>query len=250
MDSTSEGKKGSVVVIDDDEAARLSIGQMLKLRGHGVEAFESGESALGWPGLAGADCIITDVKMPGMDGEQFLAEVIKRRLRPPVIMITGHGDVSMAVRTLKAGAYDFVEKPFDEDVLIASVQRAVERTRLSREGDELRRRLEILQPQEEGRFGMVGRSPLMQRVYEQIEYMAKSSAPVLIHGETGAGKELVARAIHAQSPRADGPFVPVNAGALPETMMESELIFNRLRTNMLKLENDYEFDVRKWGFHK
>jgi two-component system C4-dicarboxylate transport response regulator DctD len=223
MTKASKLTKGTVVVVDDDEAARVSIGQMLRLRGYTVELFSSAEAVLAWPGLPDSDAVVADVKMPGMDGEEFLAETIRLGLLPPVIMITGHGDVSMAVRCLKAGAYDFVEKPFEDDVLLASVARAAEKTALQRETDQLRRRLKMLVPEEDGRFGMVGRSPAMQDVYEQIEVAAGSDVPVLIVGETGVGKELVARAIHAQSSRADGPFVPVNAGALPETMLESEL---------------------------
>jgi two-component system C4-dicarboxylate transport response regulator DctD len=218
-----EQEKKTVVVIDDDEAARLSIGQMLRLRGYGIEVFSSAESALAWSGLLDAACVITDVKMPGMDGEEFLSEIKRRGYPCPVIMITGHGDIAMSVRCLKAGAYDFVEKPFEDDILLASVGRAVEKIALKRESDELRKRLSELSPAEDGRFGMVGRSRLMQDVYQQIEVVAKSDSPVLIFGETGVGKELVARAIHTQSERSDGPFVPVNAGALPETMLESEL---------------------------
>jgi two-component system C4-dicarboxylate transport response regulator DctD len=169
------------------------------------------------------DCAVVDVKMPGMNGEEFLAEMLRRRYPPPVIMVTGHGDIAMSVRCLKAGAYDFIEKPFEDDVLLASIARAVERTALRRESEELRKRLRMLAPDEGGRFGMVGRSRLMQDVYDQIEVVAKTDAPVLIVGETGVGKELVARAIHCQSHRASGPFVPINAGALSETMLESEL---------------------------
>ncbi len=212
-----------IVVVDDDEVARHSIGQMLRLRGWAVEAFSSAEAALAWPGLAEAACIITDVKMPGMDGEEFLAEARARPGAPPVVMITGHGDIAMAVRCLKAGAFDFAEKPFDDDVLLAYVAKAVEQSRLVREASDLRRKLTLFSPGEDGRFGMVGRSRAMQDVYAQIEAAARSEAPVLITGQTGVGKELVARAIHAQSSRARGPFVPVNAGALPETMLESEL---------------------------
>jgi len=222
--SKLEGSEAAVViVIDDDEAARTSIGQMLRLRGYRVELFSSAEAALAWPGLSAADCVISDVKMPGMDGEEFLAEVEHRGYPTPVMMITGHGDVSMAVRCLKAGAYNFIEKPFEDDVLLAGVARAVEKTALRRESEELRRRLSMVSTVEDGRFGMIGRSPVMQDIYEQIGVAAKSDAPVLIAGETGAGKELVARAIHAQSNRADGEFVPVNAGALPENTLESEL---------------------------
>ncbi len=215
--------KGRLVIIDDDEAARLSIRQMLKLRGYTVEAFSSAEAALAWPGLPDADAVLSDVKMPGMDGEGFLAEAARRGLDPPVIMITGHGDVAMAVRCLQAGAYDFVEKPFEDGVLLASVARAVEKMVLRRESDTLRRQLQAGAPDAPGRFGMIGRSRTMQDLYAQIEVVAKAYTPVLITGETGAGKELVAHAIHAASPCGDGPFVPVNAGALPETMLDSEL---------------------------
>ena len=224
MSSPAEpGARKTVAVIDDDDATRVSIGQMLRLRDYAVHVFSSAEAALAWPGLAEVDCVVTDVKMPGMDGEAFLGEVIRRRMPLPVVMITGHGDVSMAVRCLKSGAYDFVEKPFEDDVLLAGVARAAEKAALRREGERLRRRLAMLPPDEDGRFGMVGRSRPMQDVYEQIEVAARSDVPVLIVGETGAGKELVARAIHAQSARADGPFVPVNAGALAEGTLESEL---------------------------
>ena len=223
MPDTEEQTKGTVVVVDDDEAARVSVTQMLRLRRYAVRAFSSAEAALAWPGLGDAECVVSDVKMPGMDGEEFLAEMKRTGSPPPIIIITGHGDVAMAVRCLKAGAYDFVEKPFEADVLVACVGRAVEKTALRREAEELRRRLKVLSPEENGRFGMFGRSRAAQDVYEQVEVLAGSNAPVVITGETGVGKELVARAIHAQSPRADGPFVPLNAGALPETTLESEI---------------------------
>jgi two-component system C4-dicarboxylate transport response regulator DctD len=139
-------------------------------------------------------------------------------------MITGHGDIALAVRCLKAGAYDFVEKPFEDDFLLASVARAVERSSLSREARDLRARLKSVQTgDEEGKFGMVGRSDAMRRLYQQIEMTARFDVPVLIVGETGSGKELTARAIHSLSRRSAGPFVPVNAGGLPDTMLESEL---------------------------
>ena len=218
-----ESEKGSIVVIDDDEAARVSIRQMLKLRGYSIETFSSAEGALAWPEIGEVNCVITDIKMPGMDGEQFLAKMKKWWPDMPVIMITGHGDVSMAVRCLKSGAYDFVEKPFEDDVLLACVRRSVEKSTLRRESRELRKRLEMLSSDETGRFGMIGRSRVMQDLYEQIGHIAKSDAPVLIMGETGVGKELVARAIHSESTHRNGSYVPVNAGALPESVLESEL---------------------------
>jgi two-component system C4-dicarboxylate transport response regulator DctD len=221
MDDGNSRDAPVILVIDDDEAARLSIAQMLRLRRFKVEAFSSAETALG--SLENAKCIITDIKMPGMDGEQLLAEVTRRGLLTPVVMISGHGDIPMAVRCLKAGAFDFLEKPFDDDVLLAYVTKAVEQMDLRLESRELRRRISLLSPEEDGRFGMVGRSREIQDVYELIEVAARNDAPVLIMGETGVGKELVARAIHAQSPRSLAPFVPVNAGALPESLLESEL---------------------------
>jgi two-component system C4-dicarboxylate transport response regulator DctD len=214
---------GKVVIIDDDEAARESVGQMLDLRGYKIKLFSSAEAALSWAGIEEAGCVITDVKMPGMDGEQLLFETKRRRFCAPVIMITGHGDVAMAVRCLKAGAFDFVEKPFEEDILIASVMRAVETSKLRKESVDLKKRLKLLEPGLDGRHDMVGRSRIMQDLYDQIDIVAKSEATVLICGETGVGKELVARAIHQASGRSDGPFIPLNAGALPETMLESEL---------------------------
>lgn len=167
----------TIVVIDDDEVARYSIGQMLGLRDYEVKEFSSAESALDWRGLDSAACIITDVKMPGMGGEEFLAEVVHRPGAPPIVMITGHGDVAMAVRCLKAGAFDFVEKPFDDDVLLAYVTKAVEQNRLVREADDLRRRLTLLSPEGDGRFGMVGRSRAMQEVFARVEAAARSDAP-------------------------------------------------------------------------
>jgi two-component system C4-dicarboxylate transport response regulator DctD len=215
--------KGLVAVIDDDEAARSSIGQMLRLRGYRVKEFPVAVAALEWKGLPDSHCVIADIKMPLMDGEQFIAELTRRHWPVPVIVITGHGDIPMAVRCLKAGAYDFLEKPFDEDVLLSGVKWAVERTMLQRESESLRRRIQMVTAHEDSYLGIVGRSRVMQDVFEQVNVFAKSDAPVLIWGETGVGKELVARALHLQSPRKEGPFVPVNAGALSETLIESEL---------------------------
>jgi len=218
-----KNRSGRIVIIDDDEATRLSLGQMFKLRKYEVETFPAAETALAWPKLENVDCIISDVKMIGMDGEAFLAEMVSRKRRAPVIMITGHGDVPMAVRCLKAGAYDFVEKPFDDELLLASVARAVEKNTLEKESEKLKKRLENVERLEKGRHGMVGNCRAMKVLYQQMETFAKSDAPVLVLGETGAGKELVARALHNLSRRVSGPFVPVNAGALPETTLESEI---------------------------
>ncbi len=223
MGKANDKYRSKIVVIDDDEASRLSVTQMLGLRDYSCQMFNSAEAAIAWPKLPDVDCIIADVKMPGMDGEEFLSEIIRRNYQPPVILITGHGDISMAVRALKAGAYDFIEKPFDDDLMLASVSRACEKTTLKREADELKRRLNMYSSSGEEMFGMVGRCRIMQDIFQQIEVIAKSDLPVLIVGETGTGKELLARAIHNASQRAKGPFVAVNAGALADNMLESEL---------------------------
>lgn len=223
MTAPSVPGKGKIAVIDDDDAARISIGQMLRLRRYQVELFSTAEAALASSVLNEVNCIVTDIKMPGMDGEALLTELFRRHHPAPIIMITGHGDVSMAVRCLKSGAYDFVEKPFEDDVLLASVSRAVEKHLLRCESETLRRRLALLTPEEEGRFGLIGRTRVMQDIFAQIELAARSNATVLIFGETGVGKELVARAIHEQSNRSEQPFIPVNAGALPDTMLDSDL---------------------------
>ena len=221
--SRTEQRHGLVAVIDDDEAAPLLhrpnaptprlYRRVLLVRGGSLGLAPAYGGRLrhqryqdAWNGRRGV-----------------LEEAMRRKVPCPIVMITGHGDVAMAVRCLKTGAYDFIEKPFEDDFLLARVQRAVEKSELQRESEELRRRLSMLPTGEDGRFGMVGRSPAMQDVYEQIEMAARSDAPVLVVGETGVGKELAARAIHSQSRRADGPFVAANAGALPEALLESEL---------------------------
>jgi DNA-binding NtrC family response regulator len=170
---------GTIVVIDDDEAARQSIGQMLGLCGWAVEVFSSAEAALSWPGLNDAVCIVTDVKMPGMDGEEFLARVNAREGSPPVVMLTGHGDIAMAVRCLKAGAFDFAEKPFDDAVLLAYVSKAAEKTRLVREAQDLRHRLTLCFPAEDARFGMVGRNAVERLVITSRNGTAGSFTPDL-----------------------------------------------------------------------
>ena len=223
MPGNEDISEGRVAVVDDDSVTRLQLRHAIETGGYEAQVFSSAAAALAWPGLAEMDCVISDVYMPGMSGEDFLEEIRRRGHKVPVIIITGHGDVSLAVRCLKSGAYDFVEKPISSDTLLAGVARAVERSALARKAAALRRRLRDVDSDRLGRFGMVGRSAAMEAVYERIEQVARSDAPALITGETGVGKELVARAIHGQSRRSEGPFIPVNAGALPETMLESEL---------------------------
>jgi len=212
-----------VVLVDDDDELREVLVELLAEHGYEVWPFDAAEAALASPRLAEAGVVLSDVRMPGMDGEALLTAVSERHPDLPVVMITAHGEVPMAVRCLHQGAWDFLQKPFDETVLLAAVKRAVQHTVIRREHEALSARLERPPREDDGAFGMVGTSASMQELYRQIQLVAPSEAPVLLRGETGSGKELVARAIHDQSPRSAGPFVAVNAGALPEGLLESEL---------------------------
>ena len=212
-----------VMVVDDDRYLLMAIGQTLELNGYKVSTFTSPIEALEILGKEEYAAVISDIKMPTMDGLQFLAHIKAVDQELPVIMITGHGDIALAVTAIQSGAYDFLQKPVDEDVLLACLVRAMEKRQLVLEN----RRLNISlkeQRQDLTRFyGLIGNHPAMHRLYDIIKAVATEADPVIIYGETGTGKELVARAIHEIGSRADQPFVAVNMGAMPAEMMESEL---------------------------
>ncbi|HTO19954.1 MAG TPA: sigma-54 dependent transcriptional regulator [Pseudomonas sp.] len=209
-----------VLLIDDDPHLRLALSQTLDLAGLRVLALDSAQGVAArldrdWPGV-----VVSDIRMPGLDGLQLLAQIQERDPQLPVLLITGHGDVPLAVQAMRAGAYDFLEKPFASEHLLDSVRRALDLRRLVLDNRSLRLALADRQQLE---VRLLGRSPVMQRLREQIAALAATSADVLILGETGAGKEVVARALHDLSARRDGPFVAINAGALAESVVESEL---------------------------
>jgi len=225
MPGTEQGRgKATILVVDDDLYLLAAIQQTLLLNGYLAEVCNSPLEALTRiRDRASYAAVIADVKMPRMSGIDMQER--SRELDPdlPVILITGHGDVAMAVGAMKAGAYDFLEKPVDEDALLASLARAVEKRRLVEENHKLAERL---RQEREGRLcfhGLVGSHPLMRRLHEILDVVAAEDAPVFISGETGTGKEVVARAVHALSARADEPFVAVNMGAIPGEMLEAEL---------------------------
>lgn len=209
-----------VVLIDDDPHLRQALGQTLDLAGLKVLALESAaglQARIGrdWPGV-----VVSDIRMPGLDGMTLLRELHAADPELPVLLITGHGDVPLAVEAMRAGAYDFLEKPFASEALLDGVRRALSHRRLVLDNRSLR--LALSDRQALG-TRLVGHSPSMARLREQIGALAATRADVLILGETGAGKEVVARALHDLSSRRSGPFVAINAGALAESVVESEL---------------------------
>ncbi len=221
-------KTSLIAIIDDDEAMRISLGQMLRLRGFQVKLFESAITFLDSAPIKSFSCIITDIKMSDVNGEELLSHLGEQIEKVPTIIITAHGDVAMAVRCLKKGAYDFLEKPFEDDILVATVKRALEKHELYHEAAKLREQITKYESSFPGKYGIIGQSSAIEQVFEGINTSAQTDYPVLILGETGTGKELVARAIHDHSPRKNMPFIALNAGAFSESMIESEL-FGHIR---------------------
>lgn len=211
----------TVLVVDDDEFLLSAIGQTLSLHGYHVTLQSSSAEALKQMETGDYTAVISDIRLPGIDGMTLLSKVMVFDRDLPIIMITGHGDVALAVDAIRAGAYDFLEKPVDEGVLLASLQRAVEKRQLILENRRLQK--EVAHKSQQSFFqGMVGCHPLMHRLYDVVQMVAREPDPVLISGETGTGKELVAKAIH-QIAAPDGPFVGVNMATLPMDIVESEL---------------------------
>ncbi len=210
----------SVILVDDEMHIRVAATQALELAGFEVRAFEGAAQALevldaDWPGA-----IVSDIRMPGIDGMRFLQQT--RAIDPglPMILITGHGDVSLAVEAMRAGAYDFIEKPFAVEDLVDTVSRALEKRALTIENRCLREELAV---QSKPGPRIIGNTAAMHRLRLTIAQIADTGADVLVHGETGTGKELVARALHENSLRREHNFVAVNCGAVPDNLIESEL---------------------------
>lgn len=209
-----------IILIDDEAHLRTACTQAFELAGISVAAFDSAEAALEEIGRHHPGIVVTDVKMAGMGGLQLLTTTLERDPQLPVILMTGHGDISMAVKAIQDGAYDFLEKPFASDRLVDVARRALELRRLVLENRALRNELDTGDGLERL---VVGRTAEMVRLRELINSYGATDADVLVLGETGTGKELVARGIHERSARATGRFVPINCGALPENIIESEL---------------------------
>jgi len=207
-------RKKRILVVDDELSIRKVLSALLAREGHEVDTAEDGAMAIHRLDQDPFDLVISDLRMPKVDGMELLSWCRTNHPGLPVILITAHGTVDSAVVAMKAGAFNYICKPFDQDELRAIVGTALRTEEASR------RRL---QDDPAGRFEIIGRTPPMRAVYELIGRVAPSPSTVLVTGESGTGKELVARALHTQSDRAAGPFIQVNCGAIPENLFESEL---------------------------
>ena len=209
----------AILIVDDEKNYLLVLEALLADAGYEVITSDSANEALEIALSHDLDLVITDVRMPGLDGMEFLAQLSSRQPDLPVIMMTAYATVEKAVEAMKRGAFDYITKPFKNEELILTIRKAIEMHRLKQENRLLSRQL-----QERFKFGNIfGKSKVMRQVYEIIEKVAQTRASVLITGESGTGKELIAKAIHFTSPRRDKQFISVNCSALPETLLESEL---------------------------
>ena len=219
IEPKGDDMKHRVLIADDDESARAGVAALLTAWGYEVDEAVDGKEALDRAQTFSPAVVIADLKMPGLDGLALLKPLSELNPNAVVILLTGHATVETAVSAMRDGAYDYLTKPVDPQRLRVVLDKAVERAEVQKEVTLLRRQLK----QSRGFGALLGVGPAMQEVYRLIDLAATSSAPVLLTGETGTGKELVARTIHQMSNRAKGPFVAVNCSAIPETLLESEL---------------------------
>ena len=208
-----------VLVVDDEENIRLVLRTLLKKHGYRVDTAESAEAALAQLESFDPDFVLADVRMNGMTGLELSSELKARSSLATVILMSAYGSVDLAIEAMKAGAYDYISKPFKQDEVLLALAKAEERESLRRENRALKQAIR----KEQTFHGILGKSDAIEKVFATIEKVADYKTTILIQGESGTGKELVARALHEGSSRKDKPFVPLNCGAIPETLLESEL---------------------------
>jgi DNA-binding NtrC family response regulator len=216
---TSLPAAGSVLIIDDEAAIRESLETLLELEGYGVESAATGEEGLTRIGERSFDLVLLDLALPDRNGMDLLAEIHLQDPGLSIIMVTAYGTVENAVRAMQAGAANFVQKPWDNEKLLADVRAAVARHRAEEENVQLKRALK----QRYNFENIVGKSEPMLKIFDLVAQVAPSRSTVLLQGESGTGKELIAKAIHLNSPRRERPFVPVNTGSMPPDLLESIL---------------------------
>lgn len=205
-----------ILVIDDERSIRNTLKDILEFEKHQVMVAENGKVGLEQATAQVFDLIFSDIKMPEMDGIEFLSAIKEKEIESPIVMISGHGNIETAVECIKKGAFDFIEKPIDLNRLLITVRNALEKKNLVTE-------TRILKKKVAKRHQMIGESPAIEKVRQMIERVAPTDARVLITGENGTGKEVVARLLYENSNRADAPYVEVNCAAIPSELIESEL---------------------------
>jgi len=206
----------NILIVDDERSIRNSLKDILEHESYTVETAENGFLALDILKQKNIDLVLCDIKMPQMDGVELLENILQNYSNIAVVMISGHGDIETAVNCIKKGAYDFLQKPLDLNRILVTVRNALDKTNLVSETKTLRKKIY-------SKYEMIGSSPAIKRVHELIDKIAPTDARVLITGENGTGKELVAHMIHEKSNRANAPFVEVNCAAIPSELIESEL---------------------------
>ena len=221
-DAQRQASPAAILIIDDEENMRHMLSKMLQRAGYEVETAADGQQGLTRLASDWFDFILCDIKMPNMDGMEFLKKFSQEQIHSTVIMMSAYGTIDLAVQAMQLGAYDFISKPFKSDEVLLAIRKAQERDQLKRENRVLKEQLRRIE--EQHRFGhLVARSSSMQAVFVLASKAAQYNSTVLITGESGTGKELVARAIHQASPRRESPLVAVNCGSIPESLLESEL---------------------------
>ena len=211
--------RGRILLVDDDRDLLKAAADWLAVSGFSVDAFHRPEEAFTALSRQEPDVVVTDVRMPGIDGMTLLNSIVRQKGGIPVVLITAHGDVGLAVQAMKQGAEDFLEKPYDADRLLSVLDKAVEKRRMKQEIS----RLQSLVGNGAEASAIIGESPAIRDLRSRVETLADVDIDVLVIGETGTGKELVAEALHRLSRRAAGPLVAINCGALPESIFESEI---------------------------
>src|SRR5580658_151948 len=209
----------SILVVDDEAGIRESLEVLLSLENYAIKTAANGEEGLRMLDQSNFDLVLLDLALPGQSGLELLPQIKERQPELPVIMITAYGTVDNVVEAIRAGAENFVQKPWDNEKLLADIRSAVARHHAEEENLQLKRTLK----QRYNFSNIVGKSEPMLKIFDLVAQVAPSRSTVLIQGESGTGKELIAKALHANSPRRDKPFVPVNTGAVPSDLLESTL---------------------------